>query len=117
MNSHKTEMQLDRGVKIVTFVDGTMMEDNVQAAHAEIDALIEPGVTMLWDLEGVKYIASAFVGMFVSTMKKVRSAGGRFALCDLSPFVTEVFLPMPQHSPDMFFLNRDDALAALTRDA
>ena len=114
--SHTTELEVDRGVKIVTFTDGTMMEDNVRAAHDEIDALIEPGVKMIWDLAGVKYIASAFVGMFVSTMKKVRAADGRFALCDLSPFVTEVFLPMPQHSPDMFFLSRTEAIDSLTRD-
>ncbi|MFQ5734307.1 MAG: STAS domain-containing protein [Planctomycetaceae bacterium] len=116
MNSGKIETEVVRGVTVVTFTDDTMMEDNVRDTHPEIDALIEPGIAVLWDLSGMKYVSSAFIGMFVSTMKKIRAAEGRFALCELSPFVTEVFAPLPHHSPDLFFTDRSAAIEALAGD-
>ena len=61
-------------------------EDGLAAAIAGID---EPRVVI--DLTGLGYISSAGLRVLLLTDKRIKSAGGRLALCGLGASVREVF--------------------------
>ncbi|HER00341.1 MAG TPA: anti-sigma factor antagonist [candidate division Zixibacteria bacterium] len=48
-------------------------------------------VNILLNLAQVDFINSSGLGTLISTLKEVRGANGKVALCSLSPYVQEIF--------------------------
>ena len=68
--------------------------DSASSSGLEREAteLIEGGGRrLLIDFDGLDYISSAGLRAALTVAKRMNAAGGRFALCSLSPQVAEVF--------------------------
>ncbi len=68
--------------------------DAYSAAEAEkkLDALIETGkVKIVLNLDGLEYISSSGLRVFLAQLKKVRKQQGDMRLCCMKPNIKEVF--------------------------
>ncbi len=68
--------------------------DSVTSPELEhhLNGLVQAGErTVLINCASLTYISSAGLRVFLSTAKKLRSAGGKFMLCSLGGMVKEVF--------------------------
>lgn len=62
------------------------------AVEQKIDALLAAGVrSVVFDCSALSYISSAGLRAFLTSAKKLKSAGGRAAFAALAPAVHEVF--------------------------
>ncbi len=68
------------------------------------------------DLSGVEYISSSGLRVLLFVYRKMKSNGGIMRLCNLSPFVTEVFEVSNFTSLFDIDSSRDAALAAISED-
>ncbi|MBD3217086.1 MAG: anti-sigma factor antagonist [candidate division Zixibacteria bacterium] len=60
-------------------------------------------VNILLNMAQVDFINSSGLGTLVSTLKEVRTANGRIALCSLAPYVQEIFeITQLSHIFDIF---------------
>ena len=58
----------------------------------KIDALLAAGVrTLVFDCARLDYVSSAGLRIFLTTAKKLKTAGGRAAFAALTPGVREIF--------------------------
>ena len=74
--------------------------------------LNEGKVNILLNLAQVDFIDSSGLGTLISTLKEVRRANGKIALCNLSPYVQEIFeITQLTHIFDIF-PGENEALAA-----
>ena len=53
--------------------------------------LIDSGIKMIIDLEGIEFIDSSGIGCIISLVKTAKSNGSAIKLCNLSKEVKEVF--------------------------
>ena len=51
----------------------------------------QPGGRWVLDLSGLSYMGSSALGLMVNVRQRVRDAGGRLALCGMSPRLLRVF--------------------------
>ena len=71
---------------------GRLDSSSSPALEREAFAVIESGGRLLLiDFDGLDYISSAGLRAALTVAKRMNAAGGRFALCSLSPQVAEVF--------------------------
>ena len=65
-------------------------EANSEIPGQELCRLAErlPGTRLVLDLTGIRFVTSSALGRLVALNRKVRSAGGRLVLVNLSPAVT-----------------------------
>jgi anti-anti-sigma factor len=85
-------VQQSGNLKIITFTRGQARGvENVIAA--ELESLTDgPGdAHLLLDFTNVRYITSVELGTLIGLHKRVKAAGGRLTLFNLSPQVFEVF--------------------------
>jgi anti-anti-sigma factor len=65
---------------------------NSTYCQKQIDVFIQQGLAnIVFDLSGVTYISSTGVGVFTSTLKKVKDLAGDIILAAMRPRVEEVF--------------------------
>jgi len=63
-----------------------------QEVEAQFGGLLDGGARKLVaDFSGTEYISSAGLRVFLATLKMLEKTQGRIVLCDLAPFVAEVF--------------------------
>jgi anti-sigma B factor antagonist len=79
------------------------------------ESLDQGKLNILLNLTQVDFINSSGLGTLVSTLKEVRTAQGRIALCCLAPYVQEIFeITQLSHIFDIF-TGESDAQAALSQ--
>jgi anti-sigma B factor antagonist len=72
-------------------------------------------VNIILNLAHVDFINSSGLGTLVSTLKEVRTAKGRIALCSLAPYVQEIFeITQLSHIFDIY-PGEEEAFAAFGR--
>ncbi len=78
------------GVAVVT-LSGRMDSATSPAADHELAAAIGAGTPVLLDLGALDYISSAGLRVLLKAAKQAQSAKVKFAVCNPSPAVREVF--------------------------
>jgi len=84
----------NRDIDNVTVVDleGKMNTSTSTEADAFLSQLVQGGSNMLlMNMQGIDYISSSGLRVILATGKKVGSAGGKLAFCNLNMSVGEVF--------------------------
>ena len=102
----------------------TTPEQGVIALEGEIDlhespmvkARLAPLLTakmpqVLVDMDGVSYIDSSGLALFIEAMQRVQAYGGKFALCSLRPSVRSIFDIARLDQVFKIYPNRQAALA------
>ncbi len=69
---------------------------------------------MVLDLSGLQYISSAGLRVLLLAAKRMKSSGGRFALCSLSRQISEVFEISGFNSILDIYPSYEDAVARLS---
>jgi anti-anti-sigma factor len=78
-------------VQIVA-IQGSLDTNTSPEAQETLTGLIDDGATQIvTDFADVDYISSAGLRILLVAAKRLRSLGGEMRLCNLSPFVQEVF--------------------------
>jgi anti-anti-sigma factor len=81
------------GVTVVRFLMRTLRaEEAITAVFNQLDRLVVDGGCrkLVVNFGNVDIFASYAVGRLISLNRKVEAAGGRLALCSLTPVVTEI---------------------------
>jgi anti-anti-sigma factor len=91
MDAKVPKVEIGAGVRILTFAGGDG-SDIEEAISREMNARGGVGEGhLLLDFTNVAHISSEGLGALVSLHKRVRIAGGRLTLFNLSPQIYEVF--------------------------
>jgi anti-sigma B factor antagonist len=92
MSSHELETEDLGDVTVVRFTAQRLEdEDHIRAVFQEVGGLVEAGrPNLLLNFRRVEYLASVAIGKLLGLHRKVQSAGGRLALCRLSPATDEL---------------------------
>ena len=73
-------------------IGGRLDAYNAAEAEKKLDELIQAGkVKIVLNLEGLEYISSSGLRVFLSQLKKVRKQQGDIRLCCMKPNIKEVF--------------------------
>jgi len=59
--------------------------------ESEIMNVLEKENNLILDCNGLEYISSSGLRVFLLAQKKIRATGGSLKLCNLQPFIREVF--------------------------
>ena len=70
----------------------------------------QPGMGWVLDLSGLMYMGSSVLGLMVNVRQRVRDAGGRLALCGLSPRLLRIF---PTRLLERLFVIKSDRADAV----
>ncbi|MCX6689773.1 MAG: STAS domain-containing protein [Methanoregula sp.] len=105
-------------VNSVTIITVVQRFDSVTAP--EIEVALKPFVqanpkNLLFDLSRTTYIASAGLRVLLSTTRTITKAGGKVALCSLSPQVRQVFEIGGFLQIFTIYGSRDEALAQMQK--
>lgn len=107
-----TKLQ-ERDVAILV-IEGHLDTKTAKQAEDTINATIDGGASKLCvDFDKLEYISSVGLRVLLSTMKKLKKAGGKLHLCGMNPTVKEVFVISGFSSIFSIFDNRAAALAGL----
>lgn len=80
------------GGTLVITASGRLNADSAQALQTHVLGRIDAGETsVLLDLARLDYISSAGLRSLLVAAKRMQACDGRFALCALTPNVSEVF--------------------------
>jgi len=69
-----------------------------------------PGMRMILNLEGIKYIDSSGFGVFLSILKTATTSNGQFRICNLTPEVLELFKLLQLHNVFKLYSSIDECL-------
>jgi anti-sigma B factor antagonist len=73
-------------------VTGRLDAYSATEVEKKLDAIIQTGcVKMVFNLEGLEYISSSGLRVFLSQLKKVRKQQGDIKLACMKPYIKEVF--------------------------
>jgi anti-sigma B factor antagonist len=76
----------------ILIIGGRLDAYNAAEAEKKLDALIQAGnVKIVLNLEGLEYISSSGLRVFLAQLKKVRKQQGDIKLCCMKPNIKEVF--------------------------
>lgn len=92
----RSSMKIERGdnVTIVRFVDRLILSGTTAGAVSdELCRLVEGEgcLRLILNFGNVQSLTSLMLGRLITLNKKVQAAGGRLAVCNLSPDLQEVF--------------------------
>ncbi len=85
---------------------------SVNDFKADLEPIVQDGGLMVLDLSHTEYIDSAGLGAVVSTLKRLRGAGGDIRVCGLSKAVRALFELVRMHKLLDVYHDRDEALAS-----
>ena len=88
------------GITVVQFTAPRIRgEGPCETTGTQLYGLVDDGGhrQIVLDLAGVERLDSAMVARFVRLHKKVKAAGGRLALCNLSPDLLKIFRVLQLH--------------------
>ena len=98
--SSRLEVKEAGEVTVVRFTDRRILgEGPCQTAGEQLFSLVDDRGCrhLVLNFSGVERLDSAFVAKLVWLHQKVRAAGGRLALCDLNPTLSEIFRTLRLH--------------------
>jgi anti-sigma B factor antagonist/stage II sporulation protein AA (anti-sigma F factor antagonist) len=78
----------DNGLRV--FVTGKITQHDFDPVHEPLETLVGPGVygrQITLDMSGATYMDSSGVGWLLTCYKRCRGAGGRIALCNVTPVI------------------------------
>src|SRR5436190_1087026 len=81
-------------ITVVNFIDRKILdEQNIQKIGEDLFSLVDElgRRKILLNFGNVEYLSSAALGKFINLNKKVRGAGGKLVLCNISDDIYEVF--------------------------
>jgi len=91
----RSHLRVDRveDVTVVRFTTADLGEAHMQAAAEELNALVDGLVRprLRLDFGAVRFLTSTALGKLVTLHRRVRAAGGRLVLVNLTDLVYEVF--------------------------
>jgi anti-sigma B factor antagonist len=82
------------GAVVVQFRDSKILDDRtIQQMGNELFELVQgnPGLRLVLDFTGVRYLSSAALGKLITLRRKVDQATGSLRLCELAPETLDVF--------------------------
>ena len=83
--------KISGGVNILS-VGGRLDAYSAAEAEKKLDGLVAAGnVKIILNLEGLEYISSSGLRVFLAELKKVRKLQGDIRLCCMKPNIREVF--------------------------
>lgn len=95
MTSHNRLQVTEIGdVSVVRFVDRRILDAaNIEGLGDELFGLVENDHRnrLILNFTGVEFLSSAALNKLIILDKKIKSQGGKLALCDLRPEIKEVF--------------------------
>ncbi|MCC6420397.1 MAG: STAS domain-containing protein [Gemmataceae bacterium] len=102
---------------VIRFLTATLRDEEViDATFGELNHLVatRERVNLVVNFAGVTGIASYAIGKLITLNKRVRAAGGRIALCHLTPIIAEILDIM--HLRGLFLIqpSEGEAIQALT---
>ncbi|GIW87487.1 MAG: hypothetical protein KatS3mg108_1811 [Isosphaeraceae bacterium] len=93
MGPSRLRIEVDRGVRIVRFLDRRLYDDRtVREVTEEILQLLArfgPGESLVLDFTGVQIASSSMLARLILLMRRVESLGGQLRLCECGESVTE----------------------------
>ncbi len=109
-------------LSVVTTGDVTVATLGIEqfdAAYAdEFKREIAPALNgtrkLVLDLAGVQFVDSRACGAILSCLKRLREAGGELKICQVSPFVSEVFKLIRLQRICEIFATKEEAVRAFT---
>lgn len=112
--------QHDRDVHLVgESVNGLLVVHSTQRELDELegDQLVEivrqrGANTILLNLSGVDFVSASFIASLLKVHRQINSGGGRFAICNLSRQVQEVFSLLRLNPMFSIYSNQNQALQA-----
>lgn len=106
------EEDLGDGYKVAFHgdIDLYTLED----AKSLIGRIVDEGHDrLIFDMEGVKYVDSSGLGLFVGSLKKVRERGGDIRIINLNAYMQGIFKLINLHKVLTVDEDQEAALAAL----
>jgi anti-sigma B factor antagonist len=96
MSEYRRRLEIENigDVTVVNFVDRKILdEENMRAISEQLFSLVdEDGMKkILLNFSSVEYLSSHALGKFVTLKKKLHEIGGELILCNIDPFIYEVF--------------------------
>jgi len=82
------------GAVVVQFRESKILEDRViQQLGGELRDLVQskPGIKLVVDFTGVKYLSSAALGKLITLRRKVDQVGGKLKLCEITSEAMDMF--------------------------
>lgn len=105
----------NKGSHTVVSPDGKLDAFSSEQLETQIVKLIDGGVQrMIMDLSNVSFVSSAGLRVLLLATQKLRGQG-RFALCGMNPYVTEVIEMVGFHNLIEIFPDLDQAEIAMSQ--
>jgi anti-anti-sigma factor len=110
-SKHLFEWQDAGGVAVVHFKTTHLRDElQIRAIFDQLEQLVAAGQTkVVLNFAGMEVLASYAIGKLIRFNDRVQQAGGRLALCELTPTVEEIL--------DIMSLRRRFAIYATEREA
>lgn len=91
---------------------------NNEELNTEIQKLIESGTSrVVLDLDGVKWLDSATLGILTAALKLTKDAGGDLRLAGVNKRLTNVFVVTRLEELFQFFDTADEGVASFSSDS
>ena len=99
----------------VIYPRGRLNENCTTDIKEEIDSIFEvmPENHLVVNLEGVDYVSSYCIRLFVELMKELKLANREFILCNLSRAVTKILQIVQLYDRFVLFDNEEEAIKYL----
>ena len=96
----------------------TIYASNNEELNTEIQKLIESGTSrVVLDLDGVKWLDSATLGILTAALKLTKDAGGDLRLAGVNKRLTNVFVVTRLEELFQFFDTADEGVASFSSDS
>ena len=105
-------------VAVVKPEQNAIYASNNEELNTEIQKLIETGTSrVVLDLDGVKWLDSATLGILTAALKLTKDAGGDLRLAGVNKRLTNVFVVTRLEELFQFFDTADEGVASFSSDS
>lgn len=105
-------------VAVVKPEQNAIYASNNEELNTEIQKLIESGTSrVVLDLDGVKWLDSATLGILTAALKLTKDAGGDLRLAGVNKRLTNVFVVTRLEELFQFFDTADEGVASFSSDS
>ena len=105
-------------VAVVKPEQNALYASNNEELNTEIQKLIEGGTSkVVLDLDGVKWLDSATLGILTAALKLTKDAGGDLRLAGVNKRLTNVFVVTRLEELFQFFDTADEGVASFSSDS
>ena len=105
-------------VAVVKPEQNALYASSKEELNTEIQKLIESGTSrVVLDLDGVKWLDSATLGILTAALKLTKDAGGDLRLAGVNKRLTSVFVVTRLEELFQFFDTADEGIASFSADS